>query len=196
MPTKKPWQTAHYKAVEAATKITGDTAESRLRWLVDFAREELPADLKSVGAGLIATAWPAPPLAEVPGPLSPAMIRQLHRELRDVFTDAVTRTDGGATMFPVRVPLGVKRLTVRHARVPDTTGRTGRLGVPAKWASTAGGDDVRTTILMRAHSYILSGGKNLFACPVDGRPFVSTARQEYCSVRCSQRVRNSKRGKP
>ena len=195
MPKLKPWETAHYRAVQTASRITGTTAESRLRWLVDFAREELPRDLTAAGNGLISVAWPAPPFAEVPGPLSPALVRTLHRELRAVFSDAVTRSDGGATMFPVRVPLGVMRISVRHARAPGTTGRAGRVGVPAAWASTAGGDDVRTTLLMRTHSYILSGGESLLACPVCDRPFVAQQRQEYCSGRCSQKTRNDKRAK-
>src|SRR5262249_26085770 len=155
-----PWKTAHYRAVQAATKMTGTTAESRLRWLVDFAREDLPRTRKGLtmaGAGVIAIAWPAPPHAEVPGPLTAPELRDLHDELRAIFQDGVTRSDGGATMFPVKVPLGVKRMTVRHARAPGTLGKNGRVGVPAVWASTAGGEDVRATILIRTHAYILTG---------------------------------------
>jgi hypothetical protein len=40
---------------------------------------------------------------------------------------------------------------------------------------------------------LLSAGENLLACAECGKPFVRERRQEYCSERCSQRVRNRRR---
>jgi hypothetical protein len=166
--------------LRAASRTIGDTAEDRLRWVTTFARAPLlqhSADFAKAGDCLVALAWPVPPMVVVPPPLSRETVTTLHDELRTILSDLVTR-DAGSTVFPVKAPVQLARLTAMHKK-------------PAMWATsrTIRTDDPRTDILLAVQHYVVAGGGRLLACLECRAPFVGRKRQEYCSEVCSQRAR-------
>lgn len=169
--------------VRAATEIIGRTAEERLRWVTAFARAEMrqhPGELAVDADCLVALAWPVPPYTAVPAPLSRETVETLHAELRRIFRDLVTRTDG-ATEFPVAAPVRIMRMTVVH-------------GKPALWASTTRRlpTDPRTAILLTVRDLVIQGGERLLDCLECKGAFVARKRQDYCTDLCAQRARNTR----
>lgn len=180
---KKTPATSRIEDVRAATRLIGATAEARLRWVTEFARDELPEHPGARAAAsdcLVALAWPAPPWTAAPAPLAQKTIETLHAELRVIFLDLVTRTEG-STDFPVSAPVQIKRLTVAHQK-------------PAKWASARPitPDNPRVAILLAVRDLVLMGGDRLLGCLDCKKAFVGRKRQEYCTDVCAQRARNQR----
>ena len=169
--------------VRTATRIIGDTAEARLRWVATFARDDLPqhpAALALAADCLVALAWPVPPWAGVPAAFSRETVETLHAELRQTFRDLVTRTEG-STVFPVVAPVQIKRLTPVGKK-------------PAQWGSstTIMPDNPRAAILLTVRDLVFQGGERLLACLKCKGAFVARKRQEYCKDTCAQQARNKR----
>jgi hypothetical protein len=66
---------------------------------------------------------------------------------------------------------------------------------PAMFVTSRGQASARTAIFQAVKDLILRAGDRLIAClaPRCGAPFIAIRKQEYCSPRCAQRVRNEKR---
>jgi uncharacterized C2H2 Zn-finger protein len=64
---------------------------------------------------------------------------------------------------------------------------------PALWASSYGQSNVRTALFQAVKVLILQAGHHLLRCPECGSAFVAVRKQQYCTTRCAQKVRNDKK---
>jgi hypothetical protein len=154
-------------AVEETTDV------DRLRRLVDLVRKDFRiADergrFRAVLHGLAPQARKIAPLKEQDG-------AALHRELGEMFWGLVADP-------PQRYPLPTAYgfLTRQKPGAPIRFSGEGRTVDNVRWGVV---------------NLLLSAGENLLACAECGEPFVRERRQVFCSERCSQRVRDRKRGK-
>jgi hypothetical protein len=99
----------------------------------------------------------------------------LHREFGEMFRGLVADP-------PQRYPLPTAYGFLRRQK-PGATIRFSGEGRTV--------DNIRWGVV----NLLLSAGENLLACKECGEPFVRERRQVFCSERCSQRVRDRRRGK-
>jgi hypothetical protein len=111
-------------------------------------------------------------------PMPASAVREVQRAIADGLRELAK--PGGGWPVPGQDAVVIYR---ESARGPWTRFRV-------SWF-TSGGD--RRTILAAVGRLLLDHGQKVRWCPECGVPFVSTRRQAYCSVRCSQRVRNQRR---
>ena len=171
-----------------ATKTIGPTSESRLRWLVDFARKPLTGHSgTSAEAGdcLVALVRPIPPNLvggiPLPDPLSQEEVAALHAELDTTLRALVNNPAGRITPFPSEgVTTGLVRATI--------AGRT-----PVLWASTASHATVRVAILQKLRDLVLQVGGRLLACPICHAAFLKHRKQAFCDPVCAQKARNARK---
>jgi hypothetical protein len=157
----------------------GETAEKRLRWVVEFTRRDL-------------------------GDLTPGEVEALGDDLRMAAVRSQPRGMGLNTKLSP-MPPGV----LRRYQVGIDEGLRALLGKDCQWLLSgravlqqrANGfriaidGDEKAGILGGIAQLVVEAGERLRACqdPQCGRPFVATKRQVYCITKHSMRVRNAKR---
>jgi hypothetical protein len=148
------------------------TEIDRLRRLVDLVREGFPtrgdekAKLRAFLGGLV-------PEGQKGQPLDERETLALHKELGEALRGLVANPP---RQWPL--PTAYTYVTRRLPGAPIELRSEGRTI-----------DGVRSGVV----NLLLAAGENLLACAECGAPFVRERRQEYCSERCSQRVRNRRR---
>ena len=154
------------------------TAQERLRWLVEMLREEFSSFGRSEAQAfregllrLIAPDWSAN--ASIDQGLSNRAVEALHRELREVFWGFVAEP-------PRRWPLPSAFAFLQHSEPGG-----------AFYFSSEGPPE--TAVRWAVANLLMESGENLLRCPECGTPFVRVRRQEFCSERCAQQVRDQRK---
>jgi len=164
-----------------ARQMIGDTPHKRLEWLIEFlssepwklsdeAREELRYGLQALAEPTQFCAYPADAW-----PLPERELSGLWGELKEAVS-LMSDVSHGETYWPLPATG-----TLTAVRAPDGT-VTPLLVAGPKDAIRAG------VILLLAQA-----GQHLRVCESCGTPFAGRPNREYCSERCSQRVRNRRR---
>jgi hypothetical protein len=181
--------------LKTASRAIGDTYAARLAWVIRFIGENPetwhPAVAVAHGDCLHAIGLGGFPPSlvgdiDLPDPLTAEEVADLHRELCAMLRDLLGKNPdrgGQLVMIPTEGQTeGLIRLTLAGKK-------------PAMYAVSRGQTTARTAIFQAIKDLILRAGDRLIAClaPGCGAPFIAIRKQEYCSPRCAQRVRNQKR---
>jgi hypothetical protein len=186
-------------------RIDGLSDAQRLHWILEFTRRDLDAvasdELRAIGDDLrhAAAPWwvheaPYPcPNGEDPD-MSAAQLCALQQEIREcihaVMDDPMDMRE--LTMIhrgyaPPRgwvLPEGPTRLVCLRAHRDDPHGLV---------MAVSDTHNDRTAIMMGVAYLLSTCGDRLCTCQVCGTRFLRQYRQEYCTVRCSNKVRNRRR---
>lgn len=175
-------------ALDALSRRQGDSAEDRLRWVVDFARRDLsrlrPEERIALGHDLRWIAFFCIPDAVGIGPawgdlVDPMPDRRLRAYQREIAAGLRALVGEGERYVPWRL-----------------AGRPvlARAGDRAWGFALAFLGDERTDVLGAVATLLLKAGDRLRACRQCRSPFVAREnRQRYCNALCSQRMRNTRR---
>jgi hypothetical protein len=175
------------------------TDAARLRWVLEFTRRDLvgltPEALDAISDDLrhaaapwwvhqrVCTAMPAEPFL--------ALQREICQGLRAFFGESVDFVDSVLIGLGHNRPHGgwaLPAATTHLARVRlDPGGR-----YTWAWYLRESADE-RTAIIEGIARLIVKFDERLCVCGVCGTPFLRQHRQEYCTVRCSNKVRNRRR---
>jgi hypothetical protein len=179
--------------LELGKRRVGETQADRLRWLIGFTKTDLDAlhpeervalgyDLRSLvygaGAGNRQMSWLLPKTA-----MSEPVLRDVHEKISTGFNRLITAkaNETRPWLFPL----------------PDSIGLTAYTDSKSKRLRFIVGTDIRSdetaVILHGVLDLLLNSGGVLRKCSECEGPFVPVRRQEYCSARCSQRARDSRR---
>jgi hypothetical protein len=148
------------------------TDADRLRRFVEYARSPFPekAAEKSAYRVFLNRLLPHDQNGE---PLGEAELPALHREFGEMLRGLVAESPQ-----PYPIPTAYGFVTRAKPGAPIEFKGHGRAPDRVRWAVV---------------DLLLSVGENLLPCTKCGEPFVRERRQEYCSKRCSQRVRDRRR---
>jgi hypothetical protein len=175
----------------------------RLQWVLAFLRQDLetltPEELVAIGDALQrATSWPAEvpgkpkqPYPEMPAAQVRALQQEIRRGLHAVLAESVSWDEMRMMSSGHKAPGGwaipqVKTHHIVRVRL-DPDGHDCRI-FPVEEDTTPDRRVVKGVVTLL---YML--GHRLLPCRVCGTPFLRQYRQEYCSVRCSNKVRNKRR---
>jgi hypothetical protein len=193
MPRRKPpAPTTRLDDLKAASRVIGDTAASRLAWVVRFIGEDPatwhPAVRVVHGDCLDAIALGGVPETVVdralPDPPAPEEVEALHRDLRTTLRNLLSGNPTRA--HRVAIPT--------EGRSEDLVRLTSAGKKPAMFAVTYGDVHRRTRVFQTVKDLILQAGHQLVACPPPcGKPFIAVRKQLFCTVQCAQRARNERR---
>ena len=183
----------------------------RLQWILEFIRRELDGirvdTLKAMGDDLLHAAAPwvvdhfggtaewwqgDDPCTEG---MPVAQVHALQQEIREGI-DAVLGESVPLTETMILVSRGQN--PPRAWALPASTsyllnGRFDRRGRDHRIVCVAKPTDIRTAILIGVANLLIEFGDRLRTCEVCGAPFLRRYRQAYCTVRCSNKVRNRRR---
>jgi hypothetical protein len=177
--------------LKVATRTIGATYEARLAWVVRFIAEDVAtwqsATRTAHGNCLLALIEPIPDSfmggIKLREPMAGADVEALHGELRTMLRDLLNTPP--ASFTTVTIP---------------TEGRSEKLfrataaGVkPARFAMSYRDEPNRTGVFQAVKDCILRAGERLHGCPVCGTPFMAVRKQQFCTSKCAQKVRNDKR---
>jgi len=122
-----------------------------------------------------------------PGPLADASLRRIHRILRralhTLLIDRRSHQDGAALYTDTKAGWRLPRGAPRLIRISPQEAR--RTHFQLLWHGTE-----EHTILWGVAELLLTSGHRLRACPDCQTRFVANKRQAYCSLECSQKIRN------
>ena len=157
----------------------GDSPESQLKWILDFAKKDLqktrPEERVALGydlRGLISGNWSWNTNV---GPMPDPTLRRLHSEITEGLKGLFNQPQKEWN-FPPPSIISVNRFNPLDA--PDI-----------RFITRYEGDE-RTAILSGVLGILQKAKENLRACKRCKTPFVRVRRQEYCSEKCSQKKRN------
>jgi hypothetical protein len=183
-------------------RIDALTVTQRLRWVLEFIRRDLgeltPEELAAIGDDLVhATApWWVEKKPWTCMKMSAAEVRALQQEIHDGVNTAT------GTSIDVREMLMIG-FGHEHPHggwvLPDAPehlvylcyGRHARDG--GSFVSVRESTNDRMAILNGVIQLLRTCGNRFRLCEVCRTPFVRQYRQEYCSVRCGNKVRNKRR---
>jgi len=183
----------------------------RLQWILEFIRRDLDGmtadDLKVISDDLVHAAAPwwvngcadtvqwyrgEDPCAQG---MTLAQVRGLQEEIRE----------GIHTLLGESVPLVETMTMLSRGQKPPRAwalpasasylirGRFDRTGRFVRIICVDEPTDVRMAIVEGVGILVIEFGHRLRTCDVCGAPFLRQYRQEYCNVRCSNKVRNKRR---
>ncbi len=148
-----------------AIRRVGLSADDTVRWLLAFGQDELePPHWKDAYAEACAFV-----LARGRIPAG-GDIRALYHQLRD----------------------GLRALAAGRRFVREVTVKTGIVREPDGALAAVGGGDLDSVFFVCVFEVLREVGSRVRTCPRCGRLFLATAKQEYCSKRCSQAVRTER----
>jgi hypothetical protein len=172
---------------------------ARLQWVIQFSQWDLDrltaVALDTIGDDLLHAAASWWPHTEPPTRLTGAQVRALQRDIRQgihaLLSESISFDEA------VMMSVGRKPLTGGWA-LPDRPThlfrvRMDRRGRHTRVLAVGKEEDERTAIMGGVAALLGLFGDRLCACQVCGTPFLRHYRQEYCSVRCSNKVRNRRR---
>jgi hypothetical protein len=186
-------------------RIDGLSGVQRLHWILEFTRRDLDGvaadEFRAIGDDLrhVAAPWwvnqtPRPCPAEEEPDMSPAQVRALQTEIREGL-DAVM-----GTLFDVSDMIRMHRGRVSPQggwELPAAPTRVCRVEyIPGSYVrilAMSESTNDRTAILTGVANLLIAFGDRVSACPVCGTLFLRRYRQVYCTVRCSDKVRNRRR---
>jgi hypothetical protein len=163
--------------------------KDKLQWYLNFAENDLnglsPTEKTLEGYKLLAAAshegfpgeddWPTKKPVE---PIRPAILRAVQREI----TKALNCLFSDAAWW---CPPGYNRVEI--TRTSQKGAKEARFEISFRTYRDLG------FVMQGFVRALLDGGKDLRTCIRCNKPFVATKRQEYCSLNCSQIVRNDKK---
>lgn len=171
----------------------------RLRWVFEFIQRDLEAlpskVLETLGDDLRHATAPGWVHERYCTDMSAAQVRALQQDIREgVYAAMGASIDfkefmdihRGHPPPPMGMVLPEPATHILRIRL-DPCGHHVRL------MSVSEGMTDRTAILTGVANLILTFGDRLCTCPVCGTPFLRQYRQAYCTVRCSNKVRNRRR---
>jgi hypothetical protein len=157
----------------------GETPEQRLRWIVILAQRDLddltPGEIEALGDDL-----------------RMAAIFSLPRGV-GLNTTTAAMPPGVLQRYQDDIDRGLRAVLGKDSRWP-LSGRPVLERRAGGFRIAVEGDE-KTGILSGVAQLVVEAGDRLRACqdPACGAAFVATRRQNYCSIKHSQRVRNQKR---
>jgi hypothetical protein len=180
-------------------RIDALTPAERLRWILGFMQRDLEAlpskELEALGDDLLhATApWWVEKKRQCTD-MSADQVRALQQEIRDGVQAAMGTSINEIEIARIHwghahphggwvLPQAATHLLRLRFRVRDY------VGIMCVSEST----NDRTAILTGVANLLITCGDRLSTCPVCGTLFLRQYRQEYCNVRCSNKVRNRRR---
>jgi hypothetical protein len=179
-------------------RIDGLTDAGRLRWVLEFSRKDLDAlpseELEAIAVDLRdATApWLAQkrPCMTMPAAQLRALQQEISQGIQAVLGDLVPSVDAIMMSLGSKPPRGwVLPETPTHLVRVNLDDHGGYIRI---WRIGEGTDE-RTAIVEGIARLMGQFGDRLCTCPVCGTPFLRQYRQAYCTVRCSNKVRNKRR---
>jgi hypothetical protein len=179
-------------------RIDGLTEAGRLRWILEFTRMDLQAmpteAVKAIGDDLRHAAAPWYSHVQESAPMPADQVQALQEEIRRgihaVLSDSIDFLEFMRISRGDRGPKAGWALPVaaRHL-VPVRIGRQNQ----AKLLCVSQGENEWAEILDGVGGLLSKLYDQLRTCSVCGTLFVRQYRQEYCTVRCSNKVRNRRR---
>ena len=179
-------------------RIDGLTDAECLQWVLEFIRRDLdtvtPEEFEAIGDDLL-HATVLSEMRKKPCTVMPAVqVRALQQEIRQgiqaAFAETVPMSDLTKMYFGYPTPVGwaIQLSAVHVFRVGyDCPGGYFRI------ICVGDHTEERESILIGVVNLLSKFGDRLRTCPVCGAPFLRQYRQEYCTVRCSNKVRNKRR---
>jgi hypothetical protein len=189
-------------------RLDGLTGAQRLRWVLEFIRRDLDRmtanDLQAIGDDLLHAAAPwwvdgdpqtvgwARRVSLCTDGMPLAQIRALQQEIRDmihtVLSQSVSLTEMTMISFGHTTPKGWP--------LPETRTHLVRWQPHRHLTRIVMIDeliDARSAIVHGIASLLTQFGDRLKTCEVCGAPYLRRYRQQYCTNRCSVKVRNRRR---
>jgi hypothetical protein len=175
----------------------------RLQWVLEFIRQDLaalpPEALTILGDDLLHAAAPwwveagwtdgkTRECTDMPA----ADVRALQQEIRECVQSVTGEPVGMTEMRKIHAGLAAPRGWV----VPDGAARLIRIRFGFGYeriVCVSEGTNDRTAILTGVANLLIEFTDRVTTCQVCGTPFLRQYRQEYCNVRCSNKVRNRRR---
>jgi hypothetical protein len=180
-------------------RIDSLTDIKRLGWVLDFIRRDLDREateaLEAMGDDLRHAAAPSwfhtAEGAGMPAAQVCALQQEIRQGIQAVMSDELDVTEHMMITMGHKDPLGGWRLPVEATRVVRV--RLDHAGLHQRVWRMGRGTDERTAIIEGVARLLIMFGDRLSTCSVCGHVFVRQYRQEYCNVRCSNKVRNKRR---
>jgi len=186
-------------------RIDALTESGRLRWVLEFIRRDLDTvpleEIKAIGDDLqhatspwwVGATWRQGKIRECTD-MSAVDVRALQQEIRariqDVMGESLSFTESVQTSLGLIRPGG---WTIEGSRSRIVRGHLyGDKCAPRIWRIRESTDE-RMAILEGVATLMVTLSDRLSICPVCETLFVRQHRQEYCTVRCSNKVRNRRR---
>lgn len=174
----------------AMARRLGETAEQRLRWILDFARKDLsvlrPEEITALGADLrIIALWSLPRVSRLVGVRETIDAPRLAKYQREIAAGllAILGPQREWTLPEWAVPA---RLVVHRETGSSPKRHSFRVRIEA---------DERAAVLGAVAELLQVAGERLRTCLECGAPFIATKRQEYCLTTCSQKTRNRRKAR-
>lgn len=168
----------------AASREIGDTARSRLSWIVQFITGE-PTRPMAGDCLLALIGYGLPPNIKggvlLPPPLKPAQVEAIHRKLKYLIQDAV-RNPPGEPVWSSGDGLDIGLVRVSSESVK-----------PAAWGLTYRSATLTVAAVRAVTDLIFRAGDRLIACRWCKEPLVAIKKQQFCNANEAQQFRNDKR---
>lgn len=200
------------RIVDVSLRRIGATPRDRLKWLFDFANADFDqlydeekialgyelstlVALKAMGtfkSEFIKAKGRPPDLKEFPPQtftigISESLLRDAQADLKKRLAQLFSDEGENAGIWPVPIPTALfyRRHTPLDAK---------RVGLTLSADVNGSGPDATKKNIIYLFTDIIGNAQHLLrACAECHTPFMPVRRQEYCSVKCSQRVRDRKR---
>jgi len=179
-------------------RIDALTAAECLQWVLEFIRWDLdtvpPGELEAIGDDLRHATVPSEmrekPCRDMPAAQVHALQQEIRQGIQAAFAESVSMADLTKMYFGQKTPAGwtIPLSAVHVFRVGyDCPGGYFRI------LCVGDHTEERENILIGVVNLLSKFGDRLRTCQVCGTPFLRQYRQEYCTVRCSNKVRNRRR---
>jgi hypothetical protein len=179
-------------------RIDALTDAECLQWVLEFIRRDLdtvpPGELEAIGDDLRHATVPSlmreKPCIDMPASQVRALQHEIRQGIQATFAESVSMADLTRISSGQKTPTGwtIQLSAVHVFRVGyDCPG--GYFRILCVGEHTDEGMD----ILIGVVNLLSKFGDRLRTCQVCGTPFLRQYRQEYCTVRCSNKVRNRRR---
>ena len=180
-----------------ARKRVGEKPLERLRWVIEFSRKDLsllqPEERIALSYELHAIAWHSATshggkvsesrsLVTSSESYSDSFVQELHAKIKTGLDELVT----GEGRLKVKQP---NEFTLYRSSA-DNAKRI-RFDRMLHFSASA----IEEAILYGVADTLLEGQGLLRACAECQRPFIPVRRQEYCSIKCSQKARDRRRSR-
>jgi hypothetical protein len=177
-------------------RIDGLTAAECLQWVLEFIRRDLDTapseEIEALGDDLRHATVPlevrTKPCTAIPAEQVRALQQEICQGIQAAFAESISMHDLTMISRGLKMPVGwriaLSAVRVVHVRFGDYYSRVLCVGEH---------QDERDAILVGVVNLLSCFGDRLRTCQVCGTPFLRQYRQEYCNVRCSNKVRNKRR---
>jgi hypothetical protein len=178
---------------EKSTERLGtSTDEQRLRWVVDFAQEDLhrlrPEERVARGYDLHHVLPVGSFITIKGGPMSDAALEEIQRQIREQVRKLISEPRRFGEQLDD--PNAGWRLPVLSSRILRTSSPGSKKTL---FVTIRESDDEEAVILCGVAELIQKAGQRLRACLRCDVPFVAHKRQIYCTTKCSQDERNARK---